>query len=251
VEISDQQGDGFGASRRYRDLFDRLFIQGQRALLAKALIQDVLPTEGGRWGTSVVFTPDEAGAELLGDLTREAARVAGPGQWSTGARGSAHLTVRSVERYRERIPAGDPLITRCTAALRRTADQHPLPVRLQLAGLTLTPSSVMACAYPIGPAADSFSSQMRTELGPDAWFEDQCTRDIWYVSLIHFAGPIPAPGVLVEWVRDRRDLPLGEVWADAAHVATFAHDGHRPVLTALATVGLPSGAVGAPSPRRR
>ncbi len=178
-------------------------------------------------------------------LTWQAHAVTGAGHWPTGVQGSAHITVRSIEVHRTQIPAEDPLVARCAAALQRTSDHIRKPVRLRLAGLTLTPSGVMACAYPIDPTADRFAARLRAELGPDAWFEDQYERNIWHLSIIHFAGPLLHPRALVDWVHARRDLPIGDIQIDAAHVATFEHDGQRPLVVALATVPL---AATTPSP---
>jgi hypothetical protein len=222
----------------YRRIFDDLFEKGQHAVLTQTHFQDSPPTNGGRWGTSVVFTITAASGEQLEEIARQAHIVAGAGHWPTGISGSAHITVRAIELHREHIPADDPLIARCAAALERTFAHLPRPVTLRLDGLTLTPSGVMACAYPIDSAADDFSVQLRAELGSDAWFEDQYDRNIWYVSLLHFAGPLTHPRKLIQWVNARRDLAIGDIAIDAAHLVTFAYDGHRPIMVALASVAM-------------
>lgn len=231
--------------RGYRRIFDELFERGRATVLTQTHVQDAPPAEGGRWGMSVVLTTSQSQVNAqLQDLTRQAHALAGAKHWPTGARGSAHITVRSIERHRVQIPALDPLRTRCAAALERTAAQVRGPIRLRVHGLTLSPSGVMGCLYPIDPIdavepeADRFAVRLRTELGPDGWFEERYQRIIWHMSLLHFADHITQPSALVDWVHARRDLDLGVVEAGAAHLATFRHDGQRPWVVALATAPL-------------
>ncbi|MBF9131347.1 hypothetical protein I0C86_20615 [Plantactinospora sp. S1510] len=93
--------------------------------------------------------------------------VAGSGHWPTGAPQAVHFTVRAIEAYRPDLSVDHPLVVRCAAALHRAA-QMSRPVRLQLRGLTLTPSGIMACGYPVDTAADDFAARLGVELGADA-----------------------------------------------------------------------------------
>lgn len=139
-----------------------------------------------------------------------------------------HFTVRAIEAHRSEVPPHDPLVSRCVAALRRAAT-GARPAQFRLAGLTLTPSGVMACAYPQDDAADVFASRLENELGDDAWFEAQYHRDIWYATLVHFTGEVRDRQGLVDWVAARRRLDLGVTQVDVAELLRFRYDGRQPV----------------------
>ncbi|WP_410785999.1 hypothetical protein [Kribbella sp. C-35] len=151
---------------------------------------------------------------MLDAVTREAAELAGPEHWQTGQLSSAHLTVRALEPRREHLPADDPVVARYQSALHRATTRAQWPIGFRVTGLTLTPGTVMACAEPLDPAADTFSDHVTHELGPDAWYETE-RRDIWYLNLLHFTGAITAPDALIKWVTDHRTTPLGTVDIEA------------------------------------
>ena len=58
-----------------------------------------------------------------------------------------------------------------------------------------------APAHPTSPDADEFRTHtLGQELGPDAYREGILSpRDLWYVSLLHFRGPVEHPENLVTW----------------------------------------------------
>lgn len=158
---------------------------------------------------------------MLQRLTEQAVEVSGRHHWQTGALGRAHFTVRALEGYRAVVRDDDPDVRRYRTALRRAA-RRTSPVRLHLTGLALAPGSVMACAEPVDQQAFGLMSTLAEELGPDAWFERPFgTRDIWYVNLLHFTGPIADPVRLVRWVGDRRDVDVGEVTLDTVSLVRF------------------------------
>ena len=122
--------------------------------------------------------------------------------------------------------------------MRRAAAAAEGPARFRFAGLTLTPSGVMACAYPADGAADGLARRLRHELGDDGWFEANFHRDIWYATLVHFAADLVDPAALVAWVADRRDLDLGPVVVDEVELLRFDYDGRQPVRVPLSTAPL-------------
>lgn len=222
----------------YRAVFDRLFEGGRYALLSGGHYRDTPPVEGGRWGASVVLVPSGSDAEALTAITDEAMSLAGPGHWPTGASHAVHITVRAMQAHVPAVPATDPFLTRCAAAMRRAAASVSGPARFRFGGLTLTPSGVMACAYPSDGAADELARRLREELGEDGWFEANFHRDIWYSTLVHFAADIPDPAALVEWVAQRRDLDLGPVVVDEVELLRSDYDGRQPVRVPLAAAPL-------------
>jgi len=115
--IGTVPGDGPDpAGTSYRRAFDGLFERGRAAVLSGFHLRDVPPVEGGRWGLSVVFTPDSRTTVTLERLTRQIMAVAGPAHWPTGSPAAAHVTVRAIEAHRVAVPADDRLVARSTAA---------------------------------------------------------------------------------------------------------------------------------------
>lgn len=221
----------------YTAAFDRLFARGREAVLAGRHHRDTPPVEGGRWGVSVVFQPDPASTARLAAVTAEALSVAGDGHWPTGAPEAVHVTVRGLQAHRAAVPENDPFVARCAAAMARAA-RRSRAVRLRLAGLTLTPSGVMACGHPVDAAADEFAARLGEELRGDAGFEADFRRDIWYATLVHFAGPIADPAALVDWVAARRDLDLGETLIEEAALLRFRYNGRQAVRVPLTVAPL-------------
>lgn len=224
--------------REVREAFDRLFAEGREAVASGRHGVQTPPVEGSmRWGLSALLRPDAASAAVLDGVTRRASAVVGGPHWITGAADRSHLTVRGLEYWRERIGPDDPPLRRYTAAL-STAASGIMPLTFDVAGLTLTPSSVLACALPRGDGADRLAAAFARALGSDGWHEDGFDRDIWYLTLVHFTGAIEDPDRLVGWVGDRRDLPLATVHADEVKLAQWRHDGYGMVPRVLASVPL-------------
>lgn len=206
--------------------FDRLFQQGCDAIAAGTHQRQVPPTDDGpRWGTSVILRPDAAAAARIDSLTQLALAAAGSGHWATGSIDASHITVRALERHRTHIPREDLLLTRYAAALAAAAG-NAQQIRFTLQGVTLTPNSVMLCAQAIGDAADDFAQALEGKLGADGWLEADRPRDIWYLTLVHFAGPV-VHAVLADWVSERRELLLGTTAIDTAEIVGFHYDGRR------------------------
>jgi hypothetical protein len=214
------------------DKFDRLFERGRGAVLSGQHYQETPPVDGGRWGISVIFRPDTVSMDRLDALTVEALDVAGGSHWPTGARETMHVTVRALEAHRLAVPLEDPAVGRYRAALRRAAESAS-SVRLKFAGLTLTPSGIMACAYPADDAADHFAALLADALGPDGAFEARFTRDIWYATLVHFTGPVASPSALVDWVAARRDIDLGAAYVQEVELMRWQHRGFQPMRVPL------------------
>jgi hypothetical protein len=218
--------------------FDQLFESAVPLISSGNHQRDTPPVEGGRWPISVVLRPP-AGSELsqrLDEVTSEAAALADPGDgrpghWQTGQTGSAHLTVRALETYREHVDPTEPVVERYQSAMERAASSAG-PARFTVTGLTLTAGSVMASAVALDDQADLFLDQFATELGPDAWYEHPDRRDIWYLNLIHFTTDIPAPENLITWVKSHRTTLLGEATIHTADLVRFHHspDAARPYM---------------------
>ena len=232
-EGGDRRAGQRSTEREYRARFDRLFDRGSAAVLSGAHFVDVPPVEGGRWGMSCVFMPGGEALARLAAVTADVLAVAGVRHWPTGVPEAVHFTVRAIEVHRAGLSGSDPLAARCAAAMEKAAAACGR-VRFRLDGLTLTPSGVMVCAYPVDDAVDVFADRLGVELGEDGWFEADYQRDIWYATLLHFAAEVRDPGALVEWVAARRQLDLGWVELETAELVSFRYNGRQPVRMRLA-----------------
>ncbi len=80
-------------------------------------------------------------------------------------------------------------------------------------------------------------ASLREELGEHAWYEDQWgPRDIWYATLVHFAGPLVDPDGLVEHVLARRTWDPFPVVVDTLSLCRYRYtdlDGERLMLPEL------------------
>ncbi len=92
---------------------------------------------------------------------------------------------------------------------------------LRVAGLILTPATLMACVAQVDDSADRLADAFAEELGTDGWREGGFRRDIWYANLLHLSGDVAHPRPLVDWVAARRHLPLGEMTATEVHLARY------------------------------
>ena len=215
------------------EIFDRLFAEGSRAVLAGDNVVDAPPRlPGERWGPSVCLRPDARAVTVLESLTAEAMQYAGQGHWPTGAARSSHFTVRVLDRYRGDRTRLDQTIVRQADAMRRAASASG-PVRLRITGLTLTRASVMASAEPVGPSAKTFAGALDEELGEDGWYESDFDRSIWYANLVHFTGPVAEPAELVAWVASRREVDPVEVETET-ELLHWAFDGQQMLPVVLA-----------------
>jgi hypothetical protein len=227
--------------REFAATFERLSVQGSAAVLDGGHRRDVPPGEGGRWGLSAVALPDEDTAVLLDRWAGDLQELAGPGHWPTGARDSAHVTVRAVQPHRPGLSAADPFVARVAAAVRRAGAACGGPVVLRLRGVALTSACVMACLYPVDGAAGALAAAVRAELGPgDGWLEEEYGRTIWYCSLLHFTQEVKDPAGLVDWVDARRGGNAHDVLATSLHAVTFDYVGAQMVPRFLGGAALPT-----------
>lgn len=222
---------------------ETLHARGRAALLAGEERLDVPPsTSGTRWGLSIVLRPDEALARRLAEETEALADLAGPGQWCTGGPGSCHVTVRTLEPYREPVTTKDQRTAGYVAVLRRAAARCG-PVSLQMRGLVLTPGGVLAAAVPLDPTADGLRESVLHELAGDD-FEGGYRGRVWWASLVHFATPVLRRRELVDRVESRRETDFGVLAASRADLVRYQYEctagGGRTVPVTLVSAALVS-----------
>jgi hypothetical protein len=237
--VATDRGSGYPLimSSAARHKFDRLFAEGRRALLTGTYKVESAPVEGrARWGIGVVMRPDPVAAHAIEQVAVEAAGVVGGKHWLVGAARSSHLTLRrGLEPYRSLVPLGDPRVARYAAAM-RTAVGGVRSLRFAVAGLTLTPVSVMACAAPADAAPDNLAQDLTAALRAEGCGHTGRPPDVWYFNLVYFTGPVRDPHGLVEWVAARRETKLTDVLVEDIQLVRWRHigDGMTPVVLASA-----------------
>lgn len=190
--------------------------QGERAVATSAhTIEPPVHDGAGRWPLSIVLMPPPPAESVLAALTQEAIYLAGTDHLHSGAVGCAHVTVRALENRRP-VPPQDPFAASCASALDRACAHHA-PLFMKLERLLITPGGVLALLHPTSPDADEFRTYtLGHELRPNAYREGILSpRDLWYVSLLHFRGPIEHPKDLVTWSHQQL-APITWAFPDAA-----------------------------------
>ena len=227
---------------------DSLHEQGRAALVEGRSRLDLPPVDGSRrWGVSVVVRPQPDLADRLDAVTGELMALAGPAQWATGARDTAHLTLYSLEPHRPGLTTADPALREYAAAMRRAA-VATAPGTFAVTGLALTPGGVIAACEPFDGGAGALRPALTEALGGDV-FEATYRGDHWWLSLVHLAAPVQRPEDLVAFVESRRQRDLGVLRAEQLELVRYEHhsgpDGSRMVpvtLAAAALTGVPDGA---------
>jgi hypothetical protein len=235
--------------------FDQLFAAGRQALLSGTHLVESAPVDGRpRWGIGAALRPDRRAAQAVEQVAVAAAAVVGEHHWLAGGVSSSHLTLRAgLERYRASVPAGDARVARYAAAL-RTAAASVGPVRFAVTGLTLTPISVMACAFPADTAADDLAAAFEMALRPECPRGDGRRGDgrdqagsppeIWYLNLVYFTGPVRDAEELVGWVAARRATEIADALITDMQITRWQHTaaGMRPVVLASVAAAAPRSA---------
>lgn len=179
--------------------FDELRAAGRAAITSGTHETEAAPDEHGlRWGPSVILRPDAGALVRIDAWTSTLVSIVGAANWPTGLANTAHITVRTLSG-RQATGLDRPLLDRYSAALAKTAEAAG-PVRFQAQSVLLSPISVMLSLSPVDHSADRLATALAQALGPDGWFEKNRVRDIWYVNLIHFMGPIADTNGLLNWV---------------------------------------------------
>jgi hypothetical protein len=218
---------------------DAFHERGRQALLAHEEIWERPPDSSSpRWGVSLLLRPDDATALRLAALAAQVSSVAGPVHWQTGGLGSAHLSVRVLEPYRDPVPIDDPLVRRYCATVSRAAAQSPSP-QFALTGLLVGLGAVVVAAEPANSSAANLRAVVAAELDGDGGFEEDRDRgDRWWSTLLHLAGPLADGAALVDWVEDRRTLDLGLFQARSLDLVRYEYDGARTAPVVLTSVAL-------------
>lgn len=213
-------------------MFDGLFDAALPHVLAGTHHRDDPPADGGRWPVTVIARPSRRVRSLLEHLMRDALDLASRGHFVTGREDSVHLTVRALEPYREDAAPTDEVVGSWRGAIQR-ACAATAPLDLTVTGVTLSRAAVLAHVQPDDRGPCRLRDRLRDELGEMAWFEDKWPpRNIWYATLLHFAGDVLDPRGLVAWVRDRRTIDPVPFTVDGVELVRYRYvagtsDGER------------------------
>ncbi|NJP91947.1 hypothetical protein HCN51_21200 [Nonomuraea sp. FMUSA5-5] len=199
--------------------------KGRATLLAGRATYDVPMVEGAlRWGAAAVLRPEGA---VVDRMTELAATVDAPGHWVHGGR-TLHVTLRSLEPYRTRVPEDDPLRRGYGAALAEAVDGLP-PARVRLAGVHPHQGGVLVGAHPEDDTLDTVRKRFAHALESRGIrdLEHGRVRDLWYVSLVHFAAPLTNARELVAWCDAHADADFGTAELRTAEIVQFVLTGGR------------------------
>ncbi|MDQ2739012.1 MAG: hypothetical protein M3Y35_10470 [Actinomycetota bacterium] len=210
--------------------FDTFYAEAAPKLLAGIYGRESVPITGNdRWPISVVACLPPEVEQIVDGLTSDAIGVAGDGHLRTGAAGSAHVTVRSLERYRAAVPPDDPAVRRYTEAVRSAAAVSP-PIDLVFTGVTLTSNGILGQLETVDESLRELMAGLEEALGDDACLERGEPRDLAYVSLLHFADEIRDPVGLIRWVQSHRTMePVAFTLSDLLLVAYRWTDEREPL----------------------
>jgi len=220
------------------------FNEGRASLLSGDLRPETAPAENHpRWGASAVLRPsDPQILESLADLVKSVGAAAGDGHWAHRTN-SLHFTLRALESYRSSIPAGDARRTAYQEALTAAAENMPF-ARVELRGVRPHPAGVVAVGHPLDGVLATVQSQFTEELrNRDAAGFETWVRDRWYVSLLHFAGPVANPARVARWCDERRNLRIGVVALNHAEVIRWHFTGDGVQAQSLHKAPLGNGSV--------
>lgn len=190
-----------------------------------------------RWGPSVILRPDSDALSQIQRWTEVAIELAGPSHWSTGSESAAHITVRTLGPRRSGEPDAH-LVGRWAGAVNRAVGGRQLSFLADR--MLITPISVMLGLQPTDDAPNCLVRSLASALGVDGWFEQDRVRDIWYVNLVHFTGPVAYPAALARWVARFPVDPSFCVRGRSLDIVRWQFDGARMQPQLLARAPLPA-----------
>ena len=188
-------------------LYDDIWRASREHYRRRDVVVDDRPIEGSaRWGISAVLRPSTV-PEAIRNAAQQLADVMGNGHVFYGP-GNLHVTVRSIEGYREAVPRGDQRIALYEGVLRR-ALEHLGPVTVEFAGLTASRSSVLLQGWPDASLQD-FRDRLYDMLsevgaivsGPE--LSRSSIRKTCHATLALTGGPLEVPERFVEFIDDHR-----------------------------------------------
>lgn len=219
--------------------FDELAATGQAAVLqGKHQAESPSGTNGARWGMSVILRIPEPAKEQLALWTSQALARAGDQHWATGMPDRVHITVKAL-KPRRAIDAKNPVARSASRAL-LTAASTIAPLRFRPVRLLLSPGSVMLGLSTLDGNADELLRKFEHILDDGSKGETAGSHRLWYLNLVHLAGPINGPQSLVEWTQATSVLTLPAFECSSAALVDWDFDGRGMAPVTLTDVALRS-----------
>jgi hypothetical protein len=214
--------------------------ESARDTLATGMVNvDPPPVDGGtRWGVSLILQPaEEIATALLAEVMRLRAYL-GSNHIFYGA-DNLHTTVRTIEGYRDQVPADDASIA-TYVELAQQLGQRFLPFTIDYCGLTANAGSILAQGWPHDANIQTFRRAMHESLaerglvrpGPEL----RGPRRAAHATLLLFSGPIDRPEALVRYVEASRDKHVGTSTVDALQVVRYRRTEDSFTTEALAVI---------------
>jgi hypothetical protein len=193
--------------------------KGREALLSGRATHDHPMVAGARrWGAAVVLRPV---GEIVDRLTALAETIEAPDHWVHGGR-TLHVTLRSLEPYRDHIPEDDPLRRAYAEALAEAAAGVP-PAGIRIKGVSPHRGGVLAYGHPEDDTLVTlwkrFGHALESRGARD--LDHGRIRDRWYVSLVHFAAPVRHPRKIVEWCDAHAGTDFGRAELTSVEIVQF------------------------------
>jgi 2'-5' RNA ligase len=191
--------------------YERLWISARQDLARGQISPDPIPVVGGpRWGISAVVRPNLDLSTRLTTVAEELGPLGGHGQLILGP-GELHVTIRTLETYRETVGAGDPAV-HLYAQLLRAVVSRVGPPPISFRGLTANHSGVFVQGWP----TDDTLTRLRTELqdatvdaGLAVGPEEDTPRVTAHMTVMMFREPPIRPAALVQYIEENRYTDYG------------------------------------------
>lgn len=203
---------------------EQFYRAGRADLLAGKVDADEPPVDGGpRWGVSAILRPRGDVVERLRSVAASIAHMIGPGHWVHGKE-SLHTTLRSFEPYSTRDMDDDLRVGAYADAVAEACDGFA-PVSLTLQGVAPHSGGIMMVGKEEPQGLPLLQQRLAAALQARDVVDDEAdfTRDLWYVQLVHFAGPVHDPTALVKWGDERREEVFGTCIYNEVEIVRWFH----------------------------
>ena len=210
--------------------YDHMWAVG-KVDLAKGII-DVDPVPDAstkRWGISAILRLPLTFGKGLQPLIDTLTSLTSPGHTVYDPT-TLHITLRSIEFFRDDISESDPALTTYSRLLRELAPSFS-GLGLQFAGLSANRVGVILQGYPVDGELQYLRQQFHhrlAEAGLHQGPEQQSPRLNAHASLVVFGGPLGNASALVEYVANNRRTSYGQIEVTGVDLVRY-HRGERSI----------------------
>lgn len=213
--------------------YDSLWKETHRSFDRGALRVDHTPVDGdARWGLSLVLLPPAHVADAVSAAATELGSLY-DGTHHIYDAADLHLTVTSLERYRDKV--AQTTIKHYVDAVERA--RHLLDVNVRLVGLGGSPSGVFVQGFddetlaPIRRQMREAAADLHDGVAPPMAF----VRDTAHISISVHREAVPEPRA-AEYVQRHRRTVFGNITEATIALARYRATGHSMALEVIRTV---------------